>query len=213
MRTLLHWIIDALWPHRCVACDRRGGLLCPACRSSLPRTPRVTEHPSEHVDRLVACSSFAVHPVSRAVWHLKYRNARGLADVLGCWMAESAGPVLGASRSTLIVPVPLHPARLRERGFNHAASLASVLARVSALPADMMALTRVRTTVSQVTAGTRDERMANVRNAFAASAGVRRRDVILIDDVTTTGATLEDCARAAREAGARRVTAVVLAHG
>jgi ComF family protein len=108
--------------------------------------------------------------------------------------------------------VPLHPKRLAERGYNQSELVASELAARWEIPLlGRMALQRVRETCSQVDLG-RAERLTNVRNAFAADpALVRGLQIVLFDDVCTTGATLVACAEALLAAGARRVSAVTLA--
>jgi ComF family protein len=179
----------------------------------LPTVPRVIAHPSEHVDRLVAGASLAIPPLSKAIWHLKYRNVRDAAVPLSAWLADCSGPLIGADSGILITSVPLHARRLRERGYNQAELLARGLCRTAALAMACSVLTRVRATTSQVRTQGRDERTVNMAGAFRASDAVRGRDVVLIDDVCTTGATLEACAAALKEAGARRVTGLVLAHG
>lgn len=153
------------------------------------------------------------------IYALKYRAMQQLAVPLGDWMAG----VIGLCRDTahtfganpLIVPVPLHASRLRERDYNQAALLARRLAIASAMPLDESALVRVRHTGSQVRTHSRVERLDNMRGAFAVahSGTIADRDIVLIDDVCTTGATLEDCARALKESGARSVSAIVLARG
>lgn len=153
------------------------------------------------------------------IYALKYRAMQQLAVPLGDWMAGTIGlrrdtaQMFGAN--PLIVPVPLHLSRLRERDYNQAALLAHRLAIASAMPLDESALVRVRHTGSQVRTHSRIERLDSMRGAFAVAhpETVADRDIVLIDDVCTTGATLEDCARALKESGARSVSAIVLARG
>lgn len=149
-------------------------------------------------------------PVREAVHRLKYRGQRALAEPLGGLMAdwwERRG-----AEVDLIVPVPLHPKRLRERGYNQAALLAKVMARHVGRPlADDGVLVRVRHTRSQMELG-EAQRRRNVIGAFRADeVGVRGRRVLLVDDVCTTGATLEACTDALRAAGAVEVRAFTLA--
>ena len=111
----------------------------------------------------------------------------------------------------LVVPVPLHPARLRERGFNQAELLAKILAQKINIPLGR-ALERIRYTTTQ-TAFDRVERMENLYGAFRLrkKIGVRGLHVLLVDDILTTGSTLSECARVLREAGAQSVYAVTAA--
>jgi ComF family protein len=120
-------------------------------------------------------------------------------------------PRLRGRRFDMIVPVPLHPARERERGFNQAALLAELFARQIAVPL-RLALERIRYTKTQ-TAYDRAERMENLRDAFRLrkNLNVRELHVLLIDDVLTTGSTLSECARVLKEAGAISVYAATAA--
>ena len=111
----------------------------------------------------------------------------------------------------VVVPVPLHATRLRERGYNQAALLARELAQRAELPVNERTLVRKRATAPQVELGAR-ERRENMHDAFGCSDGaLAEKRVLLIDDVCTTGATLEACAIALRESGAHSVQALTLA--
>jgi ComF family protein len=128
-------------------------------------------------------------------------------------LAVPLAALLPTTAAELIVPVPLHPRRLRERQFNQAAALAYAARDAHRLsgPIELHALARIRDTPPQTSLGPA-ERRRNLRGAFLADARrVRGRAVLLIDDVATTGATLEACARALRAAGSPRVSALTLA--
>lgn len=146
----------------------------------------------------------------RSIIHsLKYDGRRSLATPLAALMRDRCGSMLDGA--DVVVPVPLHPSRRRERGFNQALDLARGLG----LPVSC-ALRRVRATTSQITLPA-DERHRNIRGAFARSRApwrsrsINARVVVLVDDVSTTGATLEECARVLRQMGARDVRAVTAA--
>ena len=130
------------------------------------------------------------------------------------WLAEALDdPRLAGRRFDLVVPVPLHPARQRERGFNQAELLAAELRRVSGLTVrNVLQRTRYTTTQTQFD---RSERMENLRGAFRLRRGSNVQDLrmLLVDDVLTTGSTLSECASVLREAGALSVHAVTAARG
>ncbi|WP_174970871.1 ComF family protein [Pandoraea morbifera] len=138
---------------------------------------------------------------------LKYHGAlpfaREFGHRLGDALVEPAG-----DEPPLVVPVPLAPSRLAARGFNQAWELARVAARRARLPASARALHRERTTAAQRRLS-REARQCNLRNAFTASAQVRGRRVVLVDDVMTTGATCDAAAAALKLAGATHVRAAV----
>jgi ComF family protein len=143
----------------------------------------------------------------RAIVHaLKYDGRRSLAATLAALMRERGAEILAGADA--LVPVPLHPARRRERGFNQAADLARHLP----LPT-VNALRRTRRTAAQASLPAA-RRHGNVRGAFAATplaASVAGLTVVLVDDVSTTGATLEACARALKEEGVVEVRALTAA--
>jgi len=144
-----------------------------------------------------------------ALHALKFSGRRALAAPLGELAAEQCLAALPAGIDALI-PVPLAPERERERGFNQAALLARRIGRRLAVPTRPRWLARIRPTrpQSELSAG---ERRANVRGAFRASRRVAGRHVLVVDDILTTGATVDACARALRDAGAQRVGVLTVA--
>ncbi len=158
--------------------------------------------------------------VETAIYHLKYRGIRGLAVPLARATAYALGisssrPHLLLGHNPVFIPVPLHSARLRERGYNQASLIAKEFAAIAAMPFDDTILTRNRRTDSQVTTHSREERIQNMSGAFSVNdaSEVRGKNFVIIDDVRTTGATLENCASALKESGAHTVSAITIAHG
>ena len=141
----------------------------------------------------------------RAVWFVPF-----LADLL---YRESAGP-LRTGKWDSVIPVPLHPVREREREYNQAALIAQSLSRRSGLDYLANGLCRIRDTGTQ-TQLSREQRMRNMRSAFAARKGMSLKDrrIVLVDDVFTTGATTNACARVLRDAGAEEVCVWTVARG
>jgi ComF family protein len=231
----LRALSSLFYPPLCVVCssDIEGHeYLCESCRS---RAPRITapfcakcsepfsgaitqtfscancEHRTLHFDAAVA--AYRSRGLVRKLVHdFKYGHQRHLRHPLAEWLCEAMRDQrLQARRFDLIVPVPLHPTRERERGFNQATLLAELLARQVAVPLRPV-LERIRYTITQ-TAYDRAERMENLHNAFRLrkKMNVRQLHVLLIDDVLTTGSTLSECARVLKEAGAISVYAATAA--
>ena len=170
--------------------------LCPTCRAT-----------ASHLDRIASSAVFA-HPLRDAIHSFKYNNGRDLARPFGVRMA--AHWQRHGFAADLIVPVPLHAGRLAERGYNQAALLARELSRGVSVPIDETALVRRKATLQQALLKA-VERRENVRDAFVCRSDMAGRSVALVDDVATTGSTLEACAAALRAAGATSVWAFTLA--
>jgi ComF family protein len=214
-RLLLHIAGELLSPHGCAACDERaatvatvarvGSVFCAACAASVVRACE----PAPGEARVLAFAEFG-GAIAEAVRKLKYAARTDLARPLGDLLRGAARDA-GVS-AHVVVPVPLHPKRLAERGYNQAALLAVHVARELGVPMAACALMRTRDTPRQASLD-RGERRNNVRSAFRAArrSAVEGRRVLLVDDVATTGATLTACADALTDAGARSVRAVVLA--
>ncbi len=207
----------------CVLCAAPSGdgLLCGACAADLPRVagacPRcagpspgdavcgacATRPP--HFDATVAAWRYEF-PVDRLVLALKFGRRLALAELLGAGLAGQAG----GRRIDALVPMPLGRARLAKRGFNQALEIARHVARHAGLRLAPDLARRVRDTAPQ-TDLPHDERAANIRGAFECDAGVGGCALAVIDDVMTTGASLEELARTMKRAGAARVENWVVA--
>jgi len=152
---------------------------------------------------------FEIGPVRELVHELKYSGTIELAKLMGAMLAHTVAT--NGLTDFMLVPVPLHSGRLAGRGFNQAELLAQqVVERLEMVVRS--ALARVRPTGSQ-TKLTRLERLKNVQEAFRCRGEVADKNILLVDDVMTTGATLEECAVTLKKAGAKRVWAVVVARG
>lgn len=219
-------LLDLLFPPHCVGCHRPGTWLCPECREKIefitepvcPRCGRPVTQPGRlcpicrrmnpPIDGIRSAAYFE-GVLREGIHHFKYRGIRALARPLGQLMSErwSFYHIPGE----VLIPVPLHPSRLAERGYNQAMLLARELGATLDLPVETGSLVRVRATASQVTLDAAARR-ENVRDAFRClDDQVAGRQVVLVDDVCTTGATLSACSIALQEAGADSVWAYTLA--
>ncbi len=216
-------IAAALFPPRCAACGRPGGALCQPCLATAtplahPQCRQCTRPltygdqcarcrlEDRRVDHLYAAYAYTP-PILQAVHRFKYGNKRYLAaDLAGLAMAALPADL----QVDFVVPVPLTPSRERHRGYNQGRLLAAEVARQLDLPLDAGVLIRVRDAPPQ-TSLPRAQRLANVRGSFRALRKLSGARILLVDDVTTTGATIEAATRALRRRGAVWVGALVLA--
>jgi ComF family protein len=221
--SVLASLADILFPPRCSACRDMlpsadeasvSGSLCAVCEITLEPITEACRRcglPGPDAD---ACASCEAEPpgfdsasaallyggaISDVLHRYKYEDHPELARPLADWIVGMKLPP-----ADVVVPVPLHASRRRERTYDQALYLARRVAVARSLPCEPGLLTRLRATARQV-GQHRNERLANIRGAFVASPRVAGRSVLLVDDVVTTGATASECARALKTAGAVRV--------
>jgi ComF family protein len=162
-----------------------------------------------------ARSAVVAKTVTLDVIHrFKYSRALWFENFLADLLLREAVPALREQRWNLIVPVPLHPLKEREREFNQSALLARRLARATNIPCEEKNLRRTRPTGTQ-THLSRDKRAENMKSAFSVrpGTGLSGKRIVLVDDVFTTGATTNECARTLRDAGAEEVCVWTVARG
>lgn len=196
----------------CTICGRpfldAGGddHLCGACLSGPPNFAGA---------RAWACyprEEIAGHPLRVVVHQFKYGRKVSLGKPLGRLMAHASKGFLGECAVDTVLPVPLHPKRLRWRGFNQSVLLAKEVSRAISIPMDSFTLYRVRETAPQ-TQLDEEKRKKNVRGAFSLrpEKPVKGKRLLLVDDVYTSGATVNECSRILKQAGAREVFVLTLA--
>jgi ComF family protein len=148
--------------------------------------------------------------IRQAIIQFKYHNVKALAEPLAKLMTQGLD---GSSiKADMLVPVPSHPQRLRERGYNQAALLAGKLSRLTSIPVDDRALVRTKNTPQQAKTDSLAQRIENMSDAFACSRhGLAGKRILLIDDVCTSGTTLNSCAIPLKASGAASVHGITLA--
>lgn len=196
--------LDLLFPPHCVVCQRVGSLFCASCAATIVPAPARS---ISGLDAICVCGTYEA-PLSIAIHALKYQRIARVADALAALLAD----VVAANgwEFDAVCPVPLHPNRIRSRGFNQAALLASAAGRRLDRPV-FDAAERVRDTATQTDLSA-SERHTNVAGAFVGRIDLAH-DIrfLLIDDVLTTGSTISACAAALRDAGASHVCGGVIA--
>jgi len=218
--------LDFLFPRWCIGCGKEGDFLCYSCRQRLPRImPPLCPRCGRPQPNGIPCPSCVAWQadidgirspfrfdglIREAIHQLKYRNLRALAVSLAQLLQDYlvANPMPGE----VLVPVPLHHKRLRERGYNQSSLLARELGKFINLPVVDDCLIRQRHALPQARTSSINERQSNVAGAFACrNRRLQDKQVLLIDDVSTSGATLDACAGALKAGGATSVWGLVLA--
>ena len=214
-----------MWPGNCLLCAARtpaGKDICPECEESLPRlqsacprcaAPGAVMETSDSVCgecqkdapayRFTHAAFRYAPPVDKLIQGLKYHARLELSRLLGGYLARHLMGLAG-QRPDVIVPVPLHPSRLRSRGFNQSLELARFVSAALELPIDAFNARRIRATTPQ-TELPRAQRRRNVLGAFDAGATFAGRAVAIVDDVMTSGNTVQSLAQSLLKAGAREV--------
>lgn len=213
-----------LLPQNCLLCDAHAGkeLLCAACRNDLPRhndpACPVCAHPSPQWAICGAClknppafdATHAVFiydfPLDALLKNLKYGGNLVLAD----FFAEAMLAHLPATRPDVLIPMPLHPQRLKERGFNQSLEIARRLSQAWEIPLVTAGVTRTRHSEPQASLPLA-KRAANVRGIFTVSGDFEGKSILLVDDILTSGASLNELAKTLKKAGANRVECLVAA--
>ena len=217
--------LDLLLPLRCLGCGREGDFICSSCRQSLPAVKLpLCQRCGATVSEGNLCRACINRPltidgirsvflfqgtVRQAILQLKYKHLKSLAAPLSQLLAEylSSHPMQGE----VLIPVPIFPKRLRQRGYNQASLLAQELGKLVGLPISEDTLIRVKDALPQARTSSAVERRLNVRDAFACHRTLEGKQILLIDDVCTTGATLDACAIALKAAGAGSVWGLTVA--
>ena len=221
---ILDPVIDLLFPLSCVVCKREGRFLCEGCETTLPRLESPHCSICANPGGAPVCAWCAAippafdgirapylldGPITEMVYGLKYRNLRSWAPGMGRLMATHIES--SPDSADLLVPVPLHRRRERDRGYNQSELLAREVSELTAIPLEPEVLSRTRDTPPQISMTSQEDRRRNMEGAFACTASVGGRRVLLVDDVVTTGATMSACARELKAAGAASVWGLALA--
>ena len=220
--------LDLLFPIHCAGCQKIGQVLCPPCIAQIQPLPSpICEFCGTPLSTYGVCKNCQYHrpklsgqravslyqdPLRGCIHALKYDGNTRLAQPLGLMLAQTFRSY--GMHADILIPVPLHKDRYQQRGFNHASLLANVCSAEIGVPMYDNILIRHRATVAQVDLHPR-ERYQNVAGAFVCSSSAKSvligRRILIIDDVSTTSATLEACATPLFEAGAKEVWGLVLA--
>lgn len=216
--TVIHTILDILFPLTCVGCQKKGATICESCLATL------TALPLDHEGTL-ALYSFHAPVIKKAIHALKFEGYREVGYALGAlWHDEiltelsDAGALLGTVQSEKIVllPLPISKKRLRARGYNQVQVLAEGWRRCEPERFEIVTdvLFKVKDTERQVAVKNRASRLHNLEGSFEVFSPERlaNRLVFLLDDVTTTGATMHEAKHALEHAGVRNVKSLALAH-
>lgn len=205
----LQRLLSLLFPPLCIGCEKENTWLCEECFSliTLRENPECVSY---GLDRLFVAAPYDTNPLlKKAIYHLKYKNhPEEIAKHLGGLLARIFQPFVPYNRNITVIPIPLHPNREQERGFNQA----SLLAQWLPFNKNQTLLIRKKETPPQVDMKSRKQRLLNLHHAFSVHGKPDPQMIyLLIDDLITTGATLENAAKSLKSAGSKEVWGLVVA--
>lgn len=205
----------------CRACNDKinfiKGGICTICGTTFPDSPAENHLCGECLEKKpyfsYARAVFSYENIIlNAIHRFKYKRNMSIGEIMSFLMADFSFPDIEFTDYSLIIPVPLHIKRLRERGFNQSLILANAMGEKRQIPVNFSLLKRRKFTTTQASSN-RKERKQNIKGAFEVSDEnkIKGRNIILIDDVYTTGATVNECAKTLIKAGAKKISALTLA--
>jgi ComF family protein len=205
----------------CPSCEEKinfiTGNICHICGTTFPNSPAESHLCGDCLEKKpyfsYARAIFSYENIIlNSIHQFKYKNNISEGEILASFMAGFSFPDIDFADYSLIIPVPLHVKRLRKRGFNQSLILARAIAEEQKIPVDFSLLKRHKFTLTQ-TGSNKKERKQNIKGAFEVSdkKKISGKNIILIDDVYTTGATVNECAKTMIKAGAQRVSVLTLA--
>lgn len=225
------FLLDILFPQFCLGCQKEGSFLCSECFEKIPvysgffcpvcgkRDFRPRKHPAcagkTSLKTLISATSYENLLVRDLIHNYKYNFIQTLAEPLSQILIKSINATVGEKArtyfftNTIIIPIPLHSKRLNWRGFNQAELIAQKLSEFYKIPLVNNALIRVKNTIPQVEAGEAEKRRKNIKEAFVCLKPDKK--ILLVDDVSSTGATLEEAAQVLKQSGAKEIWGIVVA--
>ena len=216
----LDTILNVIFPVHCVLCGKEGSDLCLKCLSSSPPALR------ESANWIFPLFDYRHPPIKKSLWFLKYKNKKRLADIFaevmhGKIIEElSELSVMKNFRDPVLIPIPLSSKRYRERGYNQAELICKKLIEIEEKNAfnnfklEKNVLIKIKETEHQVNIKDRRDRLKNLSDSFSVKNPeiIKNKNIILIDDVLTTGATLTEAKKILKSFGAKKVIAFTVAH-
>jgi len=207
---MLSYLISFLFPQTCLGCRTTGTYICDTC---LDKIPSYGAHLRD--GSIVAMYPYNTELVKKALWALKYRGTKEVAEILGDKLYRSVNPDLAIHERVLVVPIPTTHRGLLSRGFNQSLLLAGVFENKNPVKYRVLpnALIKKPDIKSQTSFKTRADRLLNMRSAFMVDGdGLAGASVLIIDDVTTTGATMREAINTLKKNGAKNIYAVAVAY-
>ena len=211
LKQIFNFLIELLFPKFCVSCGKFDTFFCKQCFSKVKpfKNPVKLDLPGQvYLDQVLAAAVYAP-PIDQLIHELKYQSVKDI----GLTCARIINYLVQVPAVDIITYVPLHQLKQSDRGFNQAQVIASELSRLTNIPCANL-LKRTVNTSPQARVTSREERLNRMANIFKANSVLNPPfSILLVDDVTTTGSTLNECAKVLKQVGVKKVIGLVVAHG
>jgi len=230
MRRAIEFLLDLVFPRLCVGCGSEGSYLCESCVRGIKRRKaqecpecekpsKLGEYclkcrPGKNLDGIIAGTDFENEILKHAMHLFKYESVKSLASPLSALFPGTGIESICRNGSAVLVPVPLHKSKLRKRGYSQTELLAEELGRNLKIEVKAGMLSKSKRTAPQMELG-KKERLVNLSNAFRCKepSSVTGKTILLVDDICTTGSTLEECAREIRRHRPGKIWGVTIGRG
>lgn len=214
-----HFLLELFFPKFCFGCQREGDFLCQDCRATIDILNSHQKFKGEKLDDLYYAVDYKTFLIKNLIRNLKYEPfvkdiAKNLASLIidHFQLTDNPPPFLLKKRNYILIPLPLEKRKLKWRGFNQTEEITKELSKFLKIPLLNDALIKIRKTLPQVELSA-SERKDNVKGVFSIKnpEKIREKKILLVDDIYTTGATMTECAKVLKEAGAREVIGMAVA--
>jgi len=208
------FILDLLFPINCLECNQEGKFICSSCFEKIPVNEKdVRFNKDSDLDKLIIASNYSYPLIKEVIHRYKYDFVKELANPLGQLMVKKLNQE--NIKDSILIPIPLHLKRLRWRGFNQADLLAQQINKELNIPINNDLLIRTKHTLPQAKIENAQERQQNIKQAFGLKnmISLENKIIILIDDISTTGATLKECAKILKPLKPKKIYGLVIAKG
>lgn len=215
MKIIWKKFLDILFPKFCVGCHKSGAFLCIKCSEKIPQSEKM------NASWIMSMWNYKDPRVKKLLWKFKFENKFSIAEELGCFSAQYLNSDLSDKAlfdnfvDVILVPVPLSPKSKKMRGYNQSELLANMICeQLGPDYSTKCFLSKIKDTQTQHSIKNRSDRLKNLRGAYQVTTPslVVGKNILLIDDITTTHATLVEARRALKEAGAKKIMAFTVAH-
>lgn len=216
MKKLINAILDLIYPSYCLSCNKTGEEICKSCINKCS----ICEN--QNPEWIYSIYDYKDIKVKKAIWLLKYKNRKSLAEIFARILHEkiseeiSERMVLENFKNPILIPIPLSSKREKERGYNQALLICKELEKLNEnlFKVEKNVLIKPKETTHQAHIKDRNQRLKNIVGSFAVKnpIKIKNQNIILIDDVTTTGATLSEAKKTLKQNGAKKIIAFTIAH-